>query len=68
MSIEHDLAEYWKAMAHPNGCHTCLRIERKYALDGYPPPIVTAWMSAEAKEPGSGDDAIERMLGDGTEP
>ena len=65
MSVEHDLEAYCKAMGQPNGWETCLRIERKYGLDGYPPPVVTEWMSAEAKEPGSGDAAIDRMLGDG---
>jgi hypothetical protein len=62
MSVEQDLQTYCKAMGRPNGWETCLRIERKYALDGYPPPVVTEWMSAEAKEPGSGDAAIDRML------
>lgn len=67
MSVQHDLEEYCKAMAQPDGWQTCLRIERRYNLDGYPPPVVTEWMSAEIKESGSGDAAIDRMLGNDEE-
>jgi len=42
-------------------------MHQKQALDGYPPPVVTEWLSAEAKEEGSSDAAIDRMLGNDTE-
>jgi hypothetical protein len=45
---ERDLQEYCAAMGRANGWHTCLAIERKYGLAGYPPEIVGIGLRAEA--------------------
>ena len=67
MSVEHDLQTYFTAMGRPNGWETCLSIERRYGLDGYPPEVVTTWMSAEIEKRGSGNAAIDRLLGNDQE-
>lgn len=67
MDIQHDFERYWKAMAQPDGWNTCLQIERRYGLDGYPPEVVTTWMAAEIEKEGSGDAAIDRLLGNDVE-
>lgn len=36
-----DLALYCRTMAQPDGWKGCLRIEQDWALDGYPPEVVT---------------------------
>jgi len=62
-AAERDLETYCKSMAQPNGWETCLRIERRYGLDGYPPEVVTTYLAAEVAEEGTGEAAVDKMLG-----
>jgi hypothetical protein len=39
--IAKDIAAYNKAMGEPDGWRECLRIEKKYLLDGLPPQMVS---------------------------
>lgn len=39
--IAKDIAAYNKAMGQPEGWRECLRIEKKYLLDGLPPQMVS---------------------------
>lgn len=61
--IKADLDRYWRAMSRSGGWATCLAIEKRYELDGYPPEIVTAALTACAE----GEDMLEvidRLLGE----
>jgi hypothetical protein len=62
MSVQDDLESYFSGMMN-NDYMRCLSIEKRYGLDGYPPQVVTTWMSAEIREPGSGNATIDRLLG-----
>lgn len=43
-----DLADYGRAMARLGGHMTCVRIEQKYGLHGYPPELVSVGLRAAA--------------------
>ncbi len=61
MGTKKDLDRYWDGMKSGDW-ETCLNIERKYGLDGYPPDVVTTALQAKA----DGKDmekAIDEMLG-----
>lgn len=64
--INEDLTRYCKAMTQVGGVDTCLAIERRYGLDGYPPSIVTQILSAGAR----GEDMVaaeDKAIGGGEE-
>ena len=56
-----DYALYGKALARFDGHMTCLRIEQKYGLDGYPPELVSVGLraAAEGKDP---HEAVESYI------
>ena len=60
--VKTDCDRYHEMLAAWDGNSECLAIEKRYELDGYPPEIVTRWFVAEMANPGSGYDAIDRLL------
>ena len=48
MSAADDKHAYFKAMMSGN-CEACLRIERKYGLDGYSPEVVSIGLDAAVR-------------------
>lgn len=60
MSAADDKSAYFKAMIAGN-CDACLRIERKYGLEGYSPEVVSVGLDAavRGKDP---EEAIDAYL------
>lgn len=61
-----DLKAYVHAMMQPNGWRAALAIEKAWALDGYPPAIVTGVLNGVAGGEGF-DAALSRLLDGGEE-
>lgn len=59
--LKADFDRYCRALAEPNGQSTCYAIECRYELDGYPPEIVAAALSAGAADRDM-DEEIDRLL------
>lgn len=62
MNIEQDIKTYMNGLMNGHW-QTCLSIETRYGLDGYPPEVVTTYLAAERDEPGSGPKAIDDYMG-----
>ena len=56
-----DKTAYFKAMM-ANHTGTCLCIERKYGLEGYPPEVVTAGLNAACQGENAANDALRARV------